>query len=225
MSQPPRITAIKPSARHPDRAAIHVAGRAVATLPTRLIADLGLQCDQPWTDSLARQVEQASQVDQAMRRAINRLNRRALSRRDLDRKLKQLDFDQPIREKVLDRLTELNYLDDRALGRALIRDIMLRKPAGPRLLRQKLFQKGLDADLIDQLIDETTQDTDAVDQCRQLARTRLAGMSRLDTAARQRRLWGLLARRGYESDTINQAMQSLAREIHHGADPDDQTAD
>ena len=216
MSDAPRITAIKPTARDPQRVTVRVGRKVVATLSVRQAEALGLHVDQPWDTALAAQVEQAAQVDKAMRKAMNRLNRRAMSRRDLDRKLRDLEFDEPIRQRVLDRLTELKYLDDEAFGRALIRETQRAKPAGPRLLRQKLFQKGLDRKLIDQLVGEVRDTSDPEAEALALARRRLRQMSRLDAAARQRRLYGLLARRGFEPQTINAAMEALRDEIIGG---------
>lgn len=229
MGETLHITAITPTARDPRRATVRAGrggpngkgkGKVVATLPTREIEALGLHVDQPWDDALAARVEQAVHVDKAMRKAMNRLNRRAMSRRDLDRKLSDLGFDEPTRERVLNQLAKLKYLDDEALGRSLIRETRRAKPAGPRLLRQKLFQKGLDRTLIDQLLAEVRADPDAEPESEavELARRRLAQMARLEPAARQRRLFGLLARRGFEPETINAALETLRDEIREGED-------
>ncbi len=145
---------------------VRVGRKVVATLPVSQIEALGLAVGQAWTDALAAEVSVAAVQDKAMRQAMSRLNRRALSRRDLDRKLRDLDYDEAVRQRVLDRLTELKYLDDEAFGRALIRETQRGKPAGPRLLRQKLMQKGLERSLIDRLIAEMREQSDGVEQAR-----------------------------------------------------------
>lgn len=208
-----RITALRPTRRSPDRATVRVEGKVVATLSMKRIAELGLEVGQPWNDELAEQVAQAATFDRAMKKAMNRLGRRMLSRRQLDDKLRTLEFEQPVRQRVLDRLTELNLLDDEAFGRALIRDILLRKPAGPRLLQQKLFQKGIDRSLADRLVAEAVEPDDQVEQAVSLTRKRLRSMQRLDGMTRKRRLYGLLARRGFAPDTIDQAMRAVADEL------------
>lgn len=212
-----QITAIVPSSRNPERASIRVNGRAVATLSNKHVADLDLRVGQPWTPELADRVAEAAQYDKALRKAMNRLARRAMSRRDLDRKLIDLEFDAPTRQRVLDRLAELGYLDDAAFGKALIRETVLRKPAGPFLLKQKLMQKGLDRTLIDRLVEDATETRDQTADAVDLLRRRLRSMQRLDPAARRRRLYGLLARRGYDIDTISNALSELSEEI--GSEP------
>lgn len=218
MDHPQQITAIAPTARHPQRSTVRVGRKVVATLPTARIESLGLHIGQTWDAALANRVAEAVEDDKAMRKAMNRLNRRAMSRRELDRKLGKLEFAEPTRQRVLDRLAELGYLDDEAFGRALIRETQRGKPAGPRLLQQKLFQKGLDRALIERLIAETRDEADPTEQAIALARQRLRQMQRLDAPTRTRRLYGLLARRGFEAETIREAMEAMASELEAETD-------
>ena len=121
-----------------------------------------------------------------------------------------------MRERVLDRLESLKLLDDEAFGRMVIRSELSRKAAGPRLLSQKLWQKGIDRKLAERLIAEAVRPGDQTEEATELARRRLRTMARLDPAARKRRLYGLLARRGFGPDTIDAVMRALAQELRGG---------
>ncbi|MFP4146012.1 MAG: regulatory protein RecX [Phycisphaeraceae bacterium] len=214
MAESPRqITAIRPVSTSPDRATVRVGRKSVATLSTKLITDLDLHVGQPWTPELEAQVAEAAAYDKALRRAMHRLARRAMSRRDLDRKLRDLDYEPAVRERVLDRLEELGYLDDAEYGRMVIRDQLARKPAGPFFLKQKLMQKGLDRELIDRLVDEATAELDQAGQAREVAERRLRTLARFDPPTRRRRLYGLLARRGFDSEAISAALEELREQI------------
>jgi len=214
------ITAIKPTQRNPKRVTIRIGRKVVATLPMSKVEDLGLAVGQTWDDALAQRVAQAGVYDKALRQAMNRLNRRAMSRRDLDKKLQGLEYEQPVREQVLDRLTEMKFLDDEAYARALIDATLRRKPAGPQLLRQKLYQKGIDRSLIEKLVGEATDAQDLAPDAADLARKKLRSMQRLDIETRKRRLYGLLARRGFNPDTISSVMAELADELREGCEQD-----
>ncbi len=144
---------------------------------------------------------------------MNRLNRRALSRRELGGRLVSIGFDDQTCQRVLDQLTELRVLDDALLGRSLIEETRRRTPAGTRLLRQKLMRRGLSTSLVEQLLAESDAETDPVAEARQLIAARLPAMSRLDAAKRNRRLWSLLTRRGFDADTIETAMATT--DEHH----------
>jgi len=189
-------------------------GKVVATLTVRLISDLGLHVGQAWSDRLAEQVEQATGIDKAMRAAMNRLARRAMSGWMLRDKLRTLGHEADVIDGVLERLAELELLDDERFGRALIREVMGRKPAGPALLKQKLYQKGIRGALADRLVAEATADDQSQrDAAIAFARKRAASMARLDAQARQRRLYGQLARRGFDPDTIHAAIRAVAKEV------------
>lgn len=214
-----RITGIVPTRRDPNRASIRVDGKAVATVSFRHVQDLNLHVGRPWDDALADAVAQAALYDKAMKRALNRLDRRAMSRRELDRKLKELEFDEPTRQRVLDRLAELGLLDDAAFARAIVRETLARKPAGRRLLQQKLFQKGIDRRVADAAIAEALDATDQSAAAVELVRKRLRSMQRLDPVARKRRLYGLLARRGFDPDAIDDALRAAAADIDAADSP------
>ncbi len=214
-----RIVAIKPTQRDANRATVRVAagperkGRVVVTLNVRRIAELGLAVGQVWDEALEARVADTALFDKAMRQAMNRISSRPMSRRALDRKLRDKEHAEPVRVAVLDRLEELGLLDDLAYARMLVRDLQLRKPAGPALLKSKLYEKGIDARLIDQVVGEATSDTrNQLDAAMDLARKKSASMARLDPAVRRRRLYGQLARRGFSPDTLREVMERIARE-------------
>ncbi|MEX2671698.1 MAG: regulatory protein RecX [Phycisphaeraceae bacterium] len=219
MSEPARITVIRSTRHDPSRATVRVSGQGVvATLPRQRIAELALAVDMPWTDELAARVVAAASYDKALRQAMHRLARRGYSRADMDRKLRQLDYSADVRQQVLDRLGELGYLDDEALGRALVRELQARKPAGPHLLRQKLYQKGLDRELIDRLVAENRDTQDQASDAAHLLRRRMPSMARLDPATRKRRLYSLLARRGFDTDAIQAAFDTVASQLNDTTD-------
>lgn len=218
-----RIVAIKPTQRDSQRATVRVKGegagaprksRVVVTLSLKHIAELGLSVGQAWTPELEEEVLRVGEYDAALRKAMDRLARRAMSRRDLDRKLRDAEVESAdVRTRVLDRLEELNLLDDEAYGRALVRELTARKPAGPALLKQKLYAKGLSFDLIGRLIAEYAPDEDEqAAAAEELARKKLATgtMRKLDPQARRRRLYGVLGRRGYPPGVIAAVMERVA---------------
>ncbi|MEM7578027.1 MAG: regulatory protein RecX [Planctomycetota bacterium] len=226
------ILAIKPTQRDPNRATIRVGasrltakgtprkGRVVVTLYRSAIESLGLRVGDPWDEAISKKLEAAGGEDKAFRAASNRLARRAMSAGMIRDKLRQLGHPAEVIEHVLARLDKLGLLDDAAYGRALIRETTRSKPAGDRLLRQKLFAKRLDGALIDRLLSEhraereehahdTGEDPDA--DAIAFAIKRATSLARLDPEVRRRRLYGQLARRGFGVDTIRRAMDAARR--------------
>jgi regulatory protein len=227
------ILAIRPTQRDPNRATVRVGspkltakgtprkGRVVVTLNRSAIETLGLRVGDVWDQRLAETLTTAGQEDQAFRAAARRLARRAMSAGMVRQKLRELGHELAAIESAMRRLDRLALLDDAAFGRALIREITRGKPAGDRLLFQKLRSKDLEPALIDQLLAEHRQqreeaaeqtgedpDADAV----AFAIRRAASLQRLEPDVRRRRLYAQLARRGFGVDTIRKAMEAALRD-------------
>ena len=206
----PVITAISPIKRKAGGFAVKVDGRVAATLRESSVVELRLEVGRAWDEHLAEQVARAQAFDKAFDAALGRLNRRAMSRRQLKDRLKGLGHEEAIAERVLDRLADLGFLDDEAFGRELIRQTLNAGPASPRLLQSKLAQRGLEGDLIDRLVAEQAPSAaQAAQGAAAFARKKLATLARLDPLARKRRLWGMLARRGFDHDTIETALRDM----------------
>ena len=151
--------------------------------------------------------------DQAMRSALARLGRRGLSRRQLGDKLQQDGYNDELCRQVLDRLVELGLIDDEALGRFLISQLCRRQPAGPRLIESKLLQHGIDPQVVEQLVEANSQPGKTLEQARELVRSQRPAIENLDDDKRRRKLWALLARRGYDADTIDAALGQQISEV------------
>ena len=216
-AEPLKIVSLVPTQRDPNRAMIRVGtgigrGKVVATMSIKLLHDLGVQVDQAWTKELEERVAEAVLYDKAFRAATRRLARRAMSRKMVADKLRELGHPPELGNRVLDRLEELELINDEAYGQALLRDILGRKPAGPQLLKQKLYQKGISGSLADQLIREATADDDDQRQSAiDFARKRARSLARYDPPTRKRRLYGQLARRGFDPDTIRAAINAVEK--------------
>lgn len=209
MPDSPRITALKPTKRDPDRVSVHVDGRAAATLHVRSVSELGLTVGQSCDAALLARLQQAAGVDKAVQQSLRRLSSRMLSRGQLDRKLRELGHDEAARAGAIERLERVGLLDDRAYAEALVRQLKRRRPAGPRLLRQKLYEKQIDPKLIDAVLAAERDAGGDAAAALELARTRLRQLGRLDPPARKRRVYALLARRGFEADAIDDALSRL----------------
>jgi len=89
---------------------------------------------------------------------------------------------------------------------------LARKPTGRRLLVHKLYRKRLPREVIGRVVEQAVSQTDPVADARSLAQQKLRGatLSRCDPQTRRRRLSGMLARRGFDYETIELALAGLA---------------
>jgi regulatory protein len=84
-------------------------------------------------------------------------------------------------------------------------------------MRQQLRQKGIDPEIIDEALLVVTDD-DELRMATELVEKKARAMTRLDPQVRKRRLFGLLARKGYGTAIALQVINDLEASDFNGAE-------
>jgi len=203
------ITRIRASRRAEGGCVISIDGKVALTLSDDMAEQLDLREGLVVDDALRDRLEQARQFDLARRAALQRLNRRALTSRDLARKLREKQFASDTIEQVIADLAERGLINDAQYAQVFAESQVRRKSAGKRLLVSKLREKGIDASTAEQAAASALEDVDQVAAARALAEKKLQTLHRYDAATKKRRVWSLLQRRGFDSDVIQQALGDM----------------
>jgi len=155
-------------------------------------------------------VERASDPEAAREAALKLLERLRRTRSDLERRLRDKGYDPPVIAEVLDRLAVVGLVDDVEYARAWLAGRWGRRPAGWRRLEQELRGRGVSPDDVAAARAAIERDQGAADDV-STARRVVAQAARryvgLDPRRRRHRLYALLARRGFDGDTIEQALR------------------
>lgn len=130
--------------------------------------------------------------------ALRMLESQPRTRVELERALARRGIPPDATTAVLDRFAEVGLLDDAAFATAWVDSRHSSRSLGRRALANELRSRGVDAELIRDAV-ETVSDEDERTAARALVERRLRSMTGLPHAARQRRLLGLLARKGFGS--------------------------
>jgi regulatory protein len=152
--------------------------------------------------------------------ALKLLERTRRTRRDLERRLKEKDFDAVTIASTLDRLAEVGLVDDVEYARAWLAGRWGRRPSGWRRLEQELRAKGVaqeDAQRAREVLGERGGAPDEVESAAKLVAQARRRYARLDPQVQRQRLYALLARRGYDSDIIRRALE-LKQPLESGAE-------
>lgn len=209
-SEHPSITSIKAAPKKPGQVIVRVGTARVATLAVEQAVALGLSPGQPWTAALAARVAEAGARHAAFIDATRMLARRLLSTAQLLRKLALKDHSPANARAVADDLANRGLLDDARFAAAFSRTQLRARPTGRRLIEAKLARAGVPRDTARAALNETLADApDPLTQATDMAR-RKADRARPDTDPMKlnRRLLGMLARRGYDPDVCLAAVRA-----------------
>src|SRR5208282_4658424 len=121
-------------------------------------------------------------------------------------KLTGKGFPNDVVDAALSYLEEKAFIDDRKLAELLKRDAIERRHFGAQGVRNYLIKRGIAKDIADEM---SEADNDYHGTAMRLAERKMRSMRDLDSVVIKRRLWGLLARRGFTSDEIGRVIQEI----------------
>jgi len=148
---------------------------------------------------------------------LNQLNFMPRSRRELEITLAKRHIEPDVAKSVLDRFEEIGTVDDIAFAELLIRSRCNTKRVSRSVLRQQLRQKGVDQEIIIDALMVITDD-DELRMATELVERKARAMSRLEPEVRKRRLFGLLARKGYNTSIALRVINDLEAADFNGAE-------
>ena len=218
------ISGIVPTARPAGRFSVLVEGREIAVLSLDAIERLRLAVGRSIAgleERIALEARRLGTYD----RALNVLAFRARSSSELARSLVKKGEERSDVEWAIGRLQEQGLLDDAAFARSFARSKVVGGKQSRRRVQQDLARKGVPRTLADEAITAVFED-EAVDQraiVEEAARKKLRSLTGIEPAVQRRRLYGFLARRGYDLDDIRSVLQSIGAEL--ADDTDDEAED
>jgi SOS response regulatory protein OraA/RecX len=204
----PVIELIRPLPSDPNVRSVRVAGRVVARLRAADAEHLGLAPGDAWTPALAAEVDRLKSLDATRRAALGLLARRGYARRELLERLERRGLAHGA--EIVDELAQQGWLDDAAYAADLARGLTRRRMSR-ELLVARIAARGVDPATAEAAADAAIGDTDPVDTAFELARARVGERATGPRAVR--RVAGLLARHGFDEDTISAVLLSGASAV------------
>ncbi len=156
------------------------------------------------TDALRECIER----DRGRRMAMSLLARRDFSVAALDDRLVKRGIEASHARAVTAELASEGWLDDTRLARTLVDSAIERGHATRQALAKVLADARIEASIAAQVLEDAISAVDEQSVARSLAKRRLAMNCGVSDAAQARRVANYLARRGFDEDTIREAMQA-----------------
>lgn len=161
------------------------------------------------------EIVRADELHVAYLKAIRFLSIRPRSTYEMKVKLKQLGYDPDVIQITLDKLFQLNYLNDEEYTKNIVEQKIHYQKKGRLLIKQELKQKGVPTEHISRFLDGVDNEEE-FQIAMQLASKKWEN-SFGDEITRKRKLIGFLLRRGYSSTIV----QQIVRKLNVGIDEED----
>ncbi len=207
------VTELAIQKRDPDRVSVFLDGEFAWGVPKIVAARL--RVGQEISAETLASLRAEALWEEAKDKALHFLEHRPRSSAEIRRYLQSKGYETAIIERVLDRLRDVQLVDDQAFARYWIDQRATFKPRSAFALRAELAQKGLNRDAID----EALTDVDETAQARRAAEQQLTRWQHLSADDRRTRLAAFLQRRGFRYDLIEAVLTELdASEPEAGPD-------
>ena len=159
-------------------------------------------------DVSAKSAADANPHEFARAIALRQLDTRARSRWELEQKLKRKNVPEDVMSAVLDRLTDVGLIDDRAYAHLYVRSKIASKKMARMALRFELRKRGVAEVHILDALNQITDDSE-VEMARMLVAKKLTTLDNVSRDVKYRRLSGLLGRKGYSHAIIRHVLADL----------------
>lgn len=178
---------------------------AVALSAETLVESAWAQGDEV-TEAQLAQYGKRDLYSKLLTKALGLASRRPQSRHELSTKLSRNDTDPLVVDDVLERMTELGYVDDLAFARQWIEERGTAR--GPSLLKQELRQKRIADSVVEDALAEFSEQTDQAAAAHELALKRWPRLAGRPNA--ERKLQDYLLRRGYPHELVRTVSERVA---------------
>ena len=204
------ITAITAQKRNYDRVNIFLDDAFAFGLAIEAAA--GLRTGQILSEPEIAALKELDEADKAKKSAIRLISRRPRSVTEVERNLRKNKYDDLIIEAVLNRLIEVELLDDAAFAAYWIEQRETFKPRSRLALRQELMQKGVSRAVVDAAVEQVDESAAA----RRAAVKQARRWTHLSDEEYRNKLGRYLQRLGFPYDIIreltNMSWQALNEE-------------
>ena len=144
-------------------------------------------------------------VESARRQALKLLERRDYACTELASRLRSRGHGDSAVREVVDRLALAGVLDDARYGGEVAVSLLRSGPVSTEHLVARLESRGIPSEVARDVADATLADMDPVEQAARFATSRRGG-SNAPGPAVVRRVVAALARRGFDDETIREAL-------------------
>ena len=202
-----RVERVEASKHKKGRVLVFLGDGACLKITEQELLDFGLRSGDELDEETLKRLKEAAGVSNTRATAADLIGKRAMSRRDLERKLQEKGASETEARYAAEWLEAIGALNDAEYAAALVRHYS-RLGYGPARVREKLYEKGVPRELWEDALEELPADGGQVDA---FLRSKLRG--RTPDEKEKRRLTNALLRRGFPWGEVKSAWRRLGEEM------------
>ena len=201
-----RIERIEASKHKRGRVLVFLADGACLKITEQELLDFGLRTGDELDEEALRRLKDAAGISNVKVAAADLVEKRAMSRKDLERKLQDKGASEAEARYAAEWLEAIGAIDDADYAELLARHYG-NLGYGPAYVRQKLYEKGIPRDLWDEAMDALPEPAEHIGR---FLESKLHG--RLPDEKEKKRLTDALMRRGFSWSDVKSGWNALGEE-------------
>lgn len=202
-----RVERIEASKHKKGRILVFLEDGACLKITEQELLDFGLRAGDELDEAALGRLKEAAGVSNTRAAAADLIGKRAMSRRDLERKLREKGASEAEARYAAEWLEAIGALNDAEYAAALVRHCA-QLGYGPARVREKLYEKGVPRELWEEALEELPASGGQVEAFLQ---SKLRG--RIPDEKEKRRLTNALLRRGFSWGEVRAAWRRLGEEV------------
>ncbi len=143
----------------------------------------------------------------AKKYAFKLLSYRGRSEKELKERLIKKGISKAVASSTIQDLKRLGLIDDRSLAETLKREALSRKLLSQQGAIRFLHHRGIPHEVINQVLNN--DEIIDIKNARRLVSKKIKNLRNYSSLPVKKKLYGLLARRGYSSDTIRKVLKEI----------------
>ncbi len=206
-----KITALTRQKRNPDRVNVYLDDEFAFGLAA--IAAVSLRVGQTLSSAEIERLKGTDLEEKAKNVAIGYIEYRPRSIAETRQHLQKKEYPDDVIERVVQRLADVELLNDVAFARYWVEQRETFKPRSKMALQMELRKKGIDRALIETAVAEV----DELAAASQAAHAKARRWHSLPKLEFRKKLGGFLQRRGFSYDIIREVTEALWEEFNGDA--------
>ena len=202
-----KIERIEASRHKKGRVLVFLEDGACLRITEQELLDFGLRSGDELDDKTLQRLKEAAGVSNVKATAADLVGKRAMSRRDLERKLQNRGASETEARYAAEWMEAIGAINDADYAAVLARHCA-DLGYGPQRVREKLYEKGVPRELWDDALDALPDSTGQIDA---FLERKLRG--RVPDQREKKRLCDALLRRGFSWPEVKAGLNRLSSEI------------